>query len=93
MGLEKIREQIDAVDKELVELFKKRMSLSEEVAKVKISEGLPVLNKGREDDIIRKLTEGLSEEDAKAVTALYQKIFEISRERQKDLMEKKMLSE
>lgn len=93
MSLEKIREQIDGVDKELVKLFEKRMSLSEEVAKIKIAEGLPVLNKGREDDIIRKLTEGLSEEDAKAVTALYQKIFEISRDRQKDMMEKNLLSE
>lgn len=93
MGLEKIREQIDEVDKELIKLFEKRMSLSEEVARVKISEGLPVLNKGREDEIIRKLTEGLSDEDTKAVTALYQKIFEISRERQTDMMEKRMLSE
>jgi chorismate mutase/prephenate dehydratase len=49
--LSKVREDIDKVDNEIVELYKKRLSLAEEVAGFKIAHSRPVYDKktrGRE---------------------------------------------
>lgn len=81
-SLEETREKINTIDEQLVPLFLERMECSVEVAKVKKEQGLPVLNQAREDEILQRLTMGLSEEDAAAVKDLYIKIFEISRNRQ-----------
>ena len=43
LDLLEIRDQIDGIDKEIVELFEKRMQLSAEVAEYKISTGKKIL--------------------------------------------------
>ena len=48
MELSEIREKIDAVDDQLLDLFLQRMDLSEEVAAYKNEHHLPILNKERE---------------------------------------------
>ena len=45
MELSEIREKIDAVDDQLLDLFLQRMDLSEEVAAYKNEHHLPILNK------------------------------------------------
>lgn len=61
--LEKCREEIDEIDKELVRLFEKRMQLSVDVAKYKLSKNLPILNAKREDEVIEKNKKYLSNEN------------------------------
>ena len=88
MDLREIRNQIDEIDSQLVHLFEKRMKLSKSVAEYKIQNGLPVLNSAREDEIVasvRQKTEGIED----YTEALYRKIFELSRDYQMKLMEKK----
>ena len=88
MDLKEIRNQIDEIDSQLVVLFEKRMKLSKSVAEYKIHNGLPVLNSKREDEIVesvRQKTEGIED----YTEALYRKIFELSRDYQMKLMEKK----
>ena len=82
--LQPVREELNRVDDQLIALFKKRMELSEEVARVKIANGIPVLNQGREDEVITRLTAGCGEGEAAYIRELYLKIFELSR----DLQEK-----
>lgn len=84
--LSDIRLELDKLDDELINLFIKRMSLTDEVAKIKIRDGLPLFHKGREDEILNRLSEGLDSEMAEYVKSLYQKIFEISRTRQQSIM-------
>jgi len=85
--LKDIRDQLDVLDNDFIELFLKRMSLSEEVARIKIRDGIPVLNAVREQEIINRLTNGMDDETAYYVKELYLKIFELSRQRQKKMME------
>ncbi|MFI3208716.1 MAG: prephenate dehydratase domain-containing protein [Eubacteriales bacterium] len=46
--LDELRVQIDDIDRQLVELYEKRMKISEEVGKFKIEAGRPVFDKERE---------------------------------------------
>lgn len=47
LDLLEIRDQIDTIDKEIVELFEKRMQLSADVAEYKISNNKEVLDPKR----------------------------------------------
>ena len=51
MDLSAIRQQIDKIDDELLELFLKRMELCTGVAKYKKENNLPVYHSKREEDI------------------------------------------
>ena len=85
--LKDIRVELDKLDDEFVKLFVKRMSLSEEVAKIKIRDGLPLVHQGREDEIIERLSKDYDEETGEYIKALYLQIFELSRQLQKKLMD------
>ena len=50
--LENLRCRIDAIDKELIAVFEKRMATVHDIAKYKIANNLPILNHGREEAII-----------------------------------------
>lgn len=56
-NLTQLREQIDAVDKQIVELFEQRMQISADVAKYKISIGKKVFDKEREQAKLASLKE------------------------------------
>lgn len=53
MDLKELREEIDIVDKNIVELFEKRMDIASQVADYKISAGKKVFDKQREDEKLR----------------------------------------
>lgn len=54
MSIENLRSEIDLVDKQLVDILEKRMNLSKLVAEYKIEHQIPILNQGREDEVIKK---------------------------------------
>ena len=56
LDLLEIRGQLDSIDREIVELFEKRMRLSGEVAEFKIETGKPVYDKERETQKIDSVT-------------------------------------
>lgn len=77
------REHIDAIDKQIVELFEKRMIESSEVAKYKLETGKPVYDKEREDDKLKNLKSMSSNEfNQRAITELFSQIMSISRKYQ-----------
>ena len=51
--LEKARKIINEVDKEMAELFARRMEAAKLVAEHKKEHGLPVLDPAREEEVIR----------------------------------------
>ena len=61
--LEKARQIINSVDKEMSQLFEKRMNAAKLVAKYKKEHGLPVEDLTREEDIIQKNAELIENED------------------------------
>ena len=86
MELSEIREKIDAVDAQLLDLFLQRMDLSEEVAAYKNEHHLPILNKERERAILAKVTEKSGEKERYAYH-LFSTLFELARSRQAELID------
>ena len=79
MDINELRSQIDLVDKELVELFKKRMNIASDVAEYKHQNGMKVLDTARERALLAKVSE-LSGNDFEEYTRiLYATILDLSR--------------
>ena len=79
MDLNKIRTEIDAVDAELVELYKKRMTLSAQVAEYKREKNMPILDSSRERALLAKVSELSGKEFEDYSRTLYSTILDLSR--------------
>lgn len=89
MDLLKCREEIDAIDREIVALFKKRMIVSGKVADYKRSTGKPIFDKSREDLILEKIGAMAEDEFQKhCLQELFSQIMSMSRKLQYSLIEK-----
>lgn len=88
--LGKLREQIDAIDAQIVSLYEKRMEISGRVAEYKIETGKKVFDKQREEEklaALRSLVD--SEFNRNGITELFELIMSISRKRQYQLLTEK----
>lgn len=79
MELNELREEIDVIDRELVELFKKRMGVSAAVAEYKRQNGMAVLDPSRERALLAKISELSGEEFEEYSRILYSTILDVSR--------------
>ena len=78
--LAQIRQELDEIDREMVKLFERRMTLCREVARTKLAQGKPVLDASREAQV---LTDASLVE---AVQALYREMMALSRQEQEKLL-------
>ena len=79
MELNEIRKEIDEIDKQLVDLYIRRMNCSAEVAEYKREHNMPVLDASRERALLNKISE-LSGSEFEAYTrTLYSTILDLSR--------------
>ena len=82
-----LRDRIDAIDKQIVELYEKRVDVCKEVAEYKIETGKKVFDKVREAEKIEKVKGMASTEFNKhAVQELFEQIMSISRKMQYQLL-------
>ena len=79
MDLLECRKEIDNIDKELVELFVKRMNVAKEVAAYKKENGMNVYDAERERKLLEKVEEKAGEEFGDYTRRLYSSILELSR--------------
>ncbi len=79
MDINELRQQINDIDKQIVELFNKRMGVSLGVAQYKIESGMPVLDKTRERAILEKVASESDSDIANYTRMLYSSIFDLSR--------------
>lgn len=86
MNLDEIRNEIDGIDREIVELIVKRMNLSKSVAEYKIKNGKKVFDSAREQAILDKVS-SLAGEHGKAARLIYSTIMEQSRALQYPLVD------
>ena len=82
MELSEVREQIDRVDREMRRLFLERMSLSEQVVRIKAETGDGIYKPDREKAIIEKQTANVDARLAREYTAFIKRIMEVSRKYQ-----------
>ncbi|KGK81764.1 prephenate dehydratase [Clostridium sp. HMP27] len=81
--LQNLRNEIDEIDKQLVELFEKRMETVLKVAQYKKENNIPILNKSREDEVIEKNVKYLKNKGYKRAEAEFLKsVMAISRKAQ-----------
>lgn len=82
-----LRDEIDEIDSQIVELYKRRMAIAEEVAIYKISVGKKVFDKERETAKLEKLGEKVDTPFLKhGVFELFEQIMSMSRKRQYQLL-------
>ena len=79
MELSELRNQIDEIDTELVDLFKRRMNVSAQVAEYKRQTGMNVLDTSRERALLNKVSELSGEEYEEYTRTLYSTILDLSR--------------
>lgn len=84
--LDHLREEIDRIDSQLVELFRRRMEITAQVGEYKLEHGLPVLDAARETQVLERKAALAGETLRTDVTALYETIMAISRRQQQRLM-------
>lgn len=84
MDIKELREEIDRIDSELVQLFVKRMGISAQVAAYKRANNLPIHVPVREQEILDAVAEKAGPELGEYARALYCTIFELSRSYQKE---------
>lgn len=77
-----IRKELDSIDDQITALFTRRMELCGQMADYKIANNLPLLDRGRERDIVSRVTETCPEELQSYVKTLFNEIFDLSRDYQ-----------
>ena len=87
MDLLQLREEIDVIDKQIVELYEKRVNICKQVAEYKIENGKKVFDRVREEEKIRKV-KALTTSDftSRAVEELFEQIMSVSRKLQYQIL-------
>ena len=87
MDLTELRQRIDAIDAQMVELFEQRMDICRQVAEYKIAAGKNVLDKSREAQKLEKVRSLASNEfNGFCVVELFEQIMSMSRKLQYRLL-------
>lgn len=84
--LQSLRNEIDVIDRQMVELFRRRMDVTRRVGEYKAARGIPVLDQERERQVLRNKGELAGEELRPAVITLYQTVMSLSRRQQRDML-------
>ena len=83
-----LRDEIDKIDRQMVELFEKRMEICGEVAEFKINTGKKVFDKEREESKLKNLGAlAHSDFNRHGVIELFQQVMSMSRKLQYQLLE------
>ena len=86
--LEELRKQIDETDDELIEIYLKRLAVSEKIAEAKAAAGAPVYDAEREKKVIFRLAKKVPEDMRLYVKELYETIFATGKAYQNRFIEK-----
>ena len=84
--IKELRQDIDGIDREILELFEKRMELSGDIAAYKSENGLPVYDPVREKEKLLRISKELPEGLRDSGVALFRMLFELSKSRQAELL-------
>lgn len=89
MDLDELRKEIDAVDRQIVALFEKRMEISERLAAYKQKEGMPIRDVAREAEKIHQVQNLTHTEfNRQHIEELYTLFISLSRKLQEELTKK-----
>lgn len=85
-----LREQLDEIDAQIVELYEKRMGICGQVGEIKIEAGRKIFDKQREMEKLAAVAAGVEDPFyKKGVTELFEQLMSVSRKLQYQLLTKK----
>jgi len=79
MDIDKIRNDIDGIDTQIIDLFKQRMEKALDVARFKKEHGLPVHDTARERQLLHKVSEEAGEDFEIYTRVLFSTLMDLSR--------------
>ena len=82
MDLTQARERIDQLDQQITALLAERFQVVDAVSDYKAAHSLAVYDPAREAAIIARLMEGCDKAFQADISSVYERLFEISRQRQ-----------
>ena len=85
MDIQTLRREMDAVNRQIADLFLQRMELSARIGELKNAQQLPVLDASREEEILCEMTALAEPELKESMRVLFQTLFELSRSYQQKL--------
>jgi len=86
--LNQLRQEIDGIDRQLVALFEQRMAVTRQVGEYKLANGIPVLDRSREEQVLAGKAALLQDKAlVRDVTDLFEAIMAISRRQQQALLD------
>ncbi len=87
-SLENARKEISAIDREMADLFSRRMKAVEEVAAYKKENGLPILDKEREEQVVTMNAEAIVDRTVRSYYVNFiRDVMKISRSYQAEILE------
>lgn len=89
LNLDTLRNQIDDIDTQITDLFKKRMETSLDIARYKKENGIAVLNDRREKEVLHKVSEQIGEPLDGYARMLFNTLFDASRSYQNNYLARK----
>lgn len=83
--IDKYRKDIDIIDKQMLELFAKRMDSVHKIIEYKLDNKLPILNKNRENEIKHNLMISMNDKYKPYYSDFLDNLFLISKKYQNDI--------
>jgi len=79
MELKKAREKIDAIDMELTSLLNSRFAIMKEIREYKKANGLPILDRGRESEVLNRVCKASESEFEVGIVRIFKEIMAYSK--------------
>ncbi len=86
MSLEQLRDEIEAIDREIVELIARRTYVADTIAAVKAERGLPTTDERQEQRVMERAGENAEQfdVDANLVKAIFRLLIELNKVEQRE---------
>ena len=86
MNLDELREEIQSIDREIVELIAQRTYVAESIAAVKREHGLPTTDESQEDAVMERAGENAQrfDVDDNLVKAIFRLLIELNKVEQRE---------
>lgn len=85
LNLEEIRKEINGINYEMLKLFIKRMELSAQVSRYKKANGLPTLDRKREETILQNVVDSTPERYRPYALEFFKEMMKLSKDYQDSL--------
>ncbi len=87
MSLKEVREQIQKIDDQIIELIAQRINLADDVLEEKKKEGKDIDDEEQKEIVLNRIVEAATEHnlDAGAVKRIYEILIDMNVERQREL--------